>query len=83
MPELAEVEWYRKRWDPGLGAAVVDLALHAQKRIFRETDTRAMREKLIGAKLLRSETRGKRMLFQFSDNTVLGLHLGMTGTLRI
>lgn len=83
MPELAEVQWYRKQWDVGLGEAIVDLALHARKRIFRETDTRALRSSLVGQKLLRSTTRGKRMLFQFSGDTWLGIHLGMTGTLRV
>ena len=95
MPELAEVEWYRKQWNAGLGEAIVDLAMHARKRIFRGTDTRALRQKLIGEKLLRSTTRGKRMLFEFSgDNpetigarenirSWLGIHLGMTGTMRV
>ena len=83
MPELAEVEWYRKQWDPGLGQAIVDLALHAGKRIFRGTDTRLLHEKLLGRNLARSATRGKRMLFQFADDNWLGIHLGMTGTLRI
>lgn len=83
MPELAEVEWYRKQWNAGLGDLIVDLALHARKRIFRGTNTRALREKLIGEKLLRSITRGKRLLFEFSGDNWLGLHLGMTGTLRV
>lgn len=83
MPELAEVEWYRKQWDPGLGETVVDLGLHARKRIFRETDTAAMRANLPGAQFLRSSARGKRMLFLFSGDNWLGLHLGMTGTLRV
>jgi formamidopyrimidine-DNA glycosylase len=95
MPELAEVEWYRKRWDPGLGRAVVNLALHAGKRVFRGTDTPALRAKLVGARFIGSETRGKRMLFRFSGENPetigarqkvrswLGIHLGMTGTLRI
>ncbi len=82
MPELAEVEWYRKQWDVGRGDAIVDLALHARKRVFRGTNARAM-QRLIGAKFLNSEARGKRMLFKFSGDTWLGIHLGMTGTLRV
>ena len=80
MPELAEVEWYRKRWDPGLDEAVVDLALHARKRIFRGTDTSALRARLLDQKLLSSTTRGKRMLFQVSGESWLGIRLGMTGS---
>jgi formamidopyrimidine-DNA glycosylase len=83
MPELAEVEWYRKQWNAGLGETIVDLGLHARKRIFRGADTRALRAKLVGQKLLRSTTRGKRMLFRFSGDNWLGIHLGMTGTMRV
>jgi len=83
MPELAEVEWYRKQWNTGLGDHIIDLSLHARNRVFRGTNTRALKENLIGQKLLRSTTRGKRMLFNFSDDNWLGVHLGMTGTIRI
>ena len=95
MPELAEVEWYRKQWDPGLGNVIVDVQLHARKRVFRGTNTGSLRQKLVGKKLLRSTTRGKRMLFTFSgDNpetigarenirSWLGIHLGMTGKIRV
>jgi formamidopyrimidine-DNA glycosylase len=83
MPELAEVEWYRKQWNPGLGDRIVDLSLHTRNRVFRGTNTRALEENLVGEKLLRSTTRGKRMLFQFSGDNWLGIHLGMTGKIRV
>ena len=83
MPELAEVEWYRNQWNPGIGDTILEVRLHPLKRIFRGTDTRALRTKLIGTKLLRSTTRGKRMLFEFSGDNWLGIHLGMTGKIRI
>jgi len=83
MPELAEVEWYRKQWDAGLGDKIVAVALHPRKRVFRGTDTRGFQQRLTGEKLLGSSARGKRMLFQFSGDNWLGLHLGMTGTLRV
>src|SRR5437660_451767 len=57
MPELAEVEWFRKQWNPGRGAEIVDLSFHERNRVFRETDFRALREKLIGEKLLGSHRR--------------------------
>ena len=37
---------------------------------------------LTGARLLRSTARGKQMLFTFSGANWLGLHLGMSGSLR-
>jgi formamidopyrimidine-DNA glycosylase len=83
MPELAEVEWYRKQWNATRDDSVVDLALHSRKRVFRGTDTHALRRHLVGQKLLGSTTRGKRMLFTFSGDNWLGIHLGMTGTLRV
>jgi formamidopyrimidine-DNA glycosylase len=83
MPELAEVEWYRKQWNAGLGNKIIDVGLHARKRVFRETDTRALSKKLVGQKLLRSAARGKRMLFEFSGDNWIGLHLGMTGKIHL
>ena len=83
MPELAEVEYFRREWDAGLGHKVLAVKLHARKRIFRETDTRLLVRHLTGATLLRSSARGKQMLFQFSGDNWLGLHLGMTGKMRI
>jgi formamidopyrimidine-DNA glycosylase len=82
MPELAEAEWYRKQWNAGIGQVVLRLALHSQKRIFRDTDTRGLCRNLVGEKLLRSARRGKRMLFVFSGDNWLGIHLGMTGKIR-
>ena len=83
MPELAEVEWFRKQWNPGRGDKVLKVELHPAKRIFRETNTRALRQRLTGEKFFHSVARGKRMLFNFSGDNWLGLHLGMTGTLRV
>jgi formamidopyrimidine-DNA glycosylase len=83
MPELAEVEWYRKQWDAGHGEKIVAVRLHARKRVFRGTSPRALRENLVGEKLLRSNTRGKRMLFEFSRENWLGIHLGMTGKIHV
>src|SRR5437588_3731473 len=83
MPELAEVEWYRQQWDPGRGGEIVDLSLHEKNRVFRETNTGSLKQNLIGAKLLSSARRGKRMLFKFSNHNWLGIHLGMTGKIHI
>lgn len=82
MPELAEVEWYRKQWNPGCGDEIVDLKLHPKKYVFRGTDTPALR-RLVGQKLLNSTRRGKQMLFEFSGQNKLGIHLGMTGKTHV
>ena len=83
MPELAEVEWFRKQWNPGLGAEVVDLRLHVWNRIFRDENVDELQRRLIGTKLVSSQARGKRMLFKFSDDNFLFIHLGMTGKIRV
>jgi len=83
MPELAEVEFYRKQWNPGLGATVLAVELHADKRVFRGTDTVALVQRLTGSKLIGSEARGKQMAFRFSGRNWIAIHLGMTGKLRV
>src|SRR6266513_5197499 len=82
MPELAEVEYFRRQWSAGIGNRVMKIAHHADKRVFRGTDTRALRKELAGARLLTTEARGKRMLFRFSNENWLGLHLGMSGKMQ-
>ncbi len=87
MPELAEVEYYRRRWDPGMGQRVEAVLLHPRARVFRGLDPRVLRASLTGAVLLGSEARGKQLLFRFGlpkgGPTFLGIHLGMTGRLRV
>ena len=95
MPELAEVEWYRKQWNAGLGKKIVGVRLHSGNRVFRGTDPHELRRRLVDEKFLSSEARGKRMLFKFSSHNPemigarenirswLGIHLGMTGRIRV
>ncbi len=83
MPELAEVEFYRRQWEPGVGARVLAAEIHAEKRIFRGQDTSALVQELPGVKFLGSEARGKQMAFRFGRGLWLGIHLGMTGALRV
>jgi formamidopyrimidine-DNA glycosylase len=87
MPELAEVEYYRKLWDPGVGARVARLALHADARPLRGNDASRMVSALSGTTLLGSEALAKQMLFRFGRRgkvtAWLGVHLGMTGRLSV
>ena len=83
MPELAEVEYYRRQWDIGLAHKVLGIILHGEKRIFRGADLTLLKRVLPGATFLSSEARGKKMLFRFSKGAWLGIHLGMTGKLRV
>jgi len=81
MPELAEVEFYRKQWNPGVGERIEKVHVHADKRIFRETDGLWLADRLSGKILRSSEAHGKQMLFRFSGRVWIGLHLGMSGKL--
>ena len=83
MPELAEVEFYRKQWDAGLRRKIISVELHSSKRIFRGTDAKSIVNILTGAKFIESFAHGKQMLFRFGESGWLGLHLGMTGKLRM
>ena len=83
MPELAEVEHSRRQWDSGIGQPVLAVLIaRPEIRVFRETDTDALRQSLVGQRLLDSEAKGKQMLFHFSGDQWLGVHLGMSGELR-
>lgn len=82
MPELAEVEFYRKQWDPGLGQTIGRVHFHPKARVFRDIKALAIRRELQGRRFVASFTHGKNLLFQFSDGRWLGGHLGMTGKLH-
>lgn len=83
MPELAEVEYFRKQWDAGLRRKIERVALHPGKRLFRGVKEKRLAAALTGAIFLGSEARAKLMCFRFSRGVWLGLHLGMTGKLRV
>lgn len=91
MPELAEVEFFRKRWSAGHGARIASVRLHEGKNIFRGTNTVLLKKKLTGATLLGSEAAAKQMLFRFGGGGLsraesrgwLGIHLGLSGELRV
>ncbi|MSU22332.1 MAG: Fpg/Nei family DNA glycosylase [Opitutus sp.] len=83
MPELAEVEFFRKRWDlAARGRKIAAVRVHDRAKIFRGTDVVALRRAVNGARLLASEARAKQMLFRFGGDAWLGIHLGMSGELR-
>lgn len=81
MPELAEVEYFRKRWSPGLGHCIKRVTLHSWTRLFRDLSAIELAGFLPGCRLVASEAHGKQMLFRSSNHGWLGIHLGMTGEL--
>ena len=83
MPELAEVEYYRARWDCARKQKIRAVTLHGNNRVFRGANARALQRRLVHSRLLESCGHGKQMLFHFAKNAWLGIHLGMTGELRV
>jgi formamidopyrimidine-DNA glycosylase len=84
MPELAEAEFFRKRWHLAARDETIAAVLtHDRAKIFRGLDPAAVRHALTGARLLSSEARAKQMLFRFSGDFWLGIHLAMSGELRV
>ena len=79
MPELAEVAYYSRQWDPGIGKKIVEARVHPEKRIFRDTEPERIPAALQGKVFRGARTHGKNMLFEFSGGVWLFGHLGMTG----
>src|SRR5258708_39191478 len=86
MPELAEVERSRRLWAVGRGEKILEVILRNRtSRIFRSINPEELVRTLTGQRLLDSEALGKQMVFRFGNRGEywLGLHLGMTGELRV
>ena len=81
MPELAEVEFFRKQWNPGLHKKINQIHIHPRKRVFRGVSTHRLIRRIKGKTLVSSHTHGKQMLFRIGQDGWLGIHLGMTGKL--
>jgi formamidopyrimidine-DNA glycosylase len=83
MPELAEVEYFRKQWDGGLGQTVAKVYLNPKARVGRGINVKAMNRALIGTKVTQSLAAAKQIALCFSSGAWMGVHLGMTGKLEL
>jgi formamidopyrimidine-DNA glycosylase len=84
MPELAEVEFYRKRWHLAAhGERVAGVHGHETKKLLRDVDFPTLRRRLIGTRFEDSQAAAKQMLFRFGADLWLGIHLGMSGELSV
>ncbi len=83
MPELAEVEFFRRRWqEAGAGETVLRVLAHEGARPLRGIAPGALRRALAGKRLRSSQAAAKQMVFRFGPDAWLGVHLGMSGELR-
>jgi formamidopyrimidine-DNA glycosylase len=94
MPELSEVEFFRRRWwEAAARQTVRQVEINPRSRVFRSFSgdlpggTATLAKLLTNAKLTDSSTHGKQMWFIFKTTKAkflwLGIHLGMTGHLRV
>jgi len=94
MPELSEVEFFRRRWWEAAARQTAHSAeINPRSRVFRlfakdlAAGPTALAKLLTGARLTDSGTHGKQMWFVFktaqAKSLWLGIHLGMTGHLRV
>lgn len=79
MPELAEVEYFRRQWNPGLKSKVSEVLINKKARVYRGQNTQKIKKLFKGLKLNASQAAAKQMAFYFGRNIWLGVHLGMTG----
>jgi formamidopyrimidine-DNA glycosylase len=82
MPELAEVEYFRKQWNPGMGQTVKEISINKKARVFRGEKTDAFKKSLQHSRLNSSAAAAKQMVFLFNKNIWVGIHLGMTGRME-
>ena len=83
MPELAEVAYSCSLWKNGLGKRIDQVITNPTSRVYRNENREEFIQNLKDQTLSSSFTHGKQMLFSFSGNCWLGIHLGMTGSLAI
>lgn len=94
MPELAEAEFFRKRWHQAALRAPTILRVHThdEKKLFRTAPASILRAALTHSCYSASAAAAKQILFRYqspaeaTDPAIeawLGIHLGMTGELSV
>ncbi len=83
MPEILEVEYYRRAADTVLGRAI--RRVHAPDGWYLKAGTSAdgLRAALVGHAFSAARRRGKLLLLDTADGPTLGLRFGMTGRLLV
>ena len=82
MPELPEVETYRRQFNKSVkGRKVVDVELLFEG-VVRHPSPRAFVRRVKGKTLGEAERRGKFLIIPFDSGDILVLHFGMTGVLH-
>lgn len=83
MPELLEVEAYRRLAEASLGRPVVAVLATDSWFLKRGLTATVAEDALVGTRLMSARRRGKLLLLDTDAGPVLGLRFGMTGRLLI
>lgn len=84
MPELPEVERYRALAESAaLGRAIAAVLAPDAWYLKRATSAESVTAALVGQQFVRARRRGKLMMLDTADGTVIGLRFGMSGRLLV
>jgi formamidopyrimidine-DNA glycosylase len=83
VPELPEVESYRRLAELALDREIAEVVAPDPWFLKGGADARAMASALEGRSLTDARRHGKLLLLDVDDGTVLGIRFGMTGTLLV
>jgi len=83
VPELLEVEYYRRLAERTVGRRIAHVEVPDPRYLRRSSGATAPVEALVGASVGATERHGKLLLMVLDDGPVLGLRFGMTGRLVV
>ncbi len=83
MPEVLEIEYYRRLADAALGRAIVAVSAPDSWYLKGGLSAGAVQDALIGRTIAGDRRIGKLLLIDLDDGPTLGLRFGMTGMLEV
>jgi formamidopyrimidine-DNA glycosylase len=83
MPELPEVEVLRRTLEANLIGDTIESVEVRERRLRERVDTRTLRRRLTGKRVVEVGRRAKYLLVHVEDGSTLAVHLGMSGRLTI
>ena len=82
MPELSDVEIFRRRLDAAAAGRRITEAKVKDARLLNGISARALERRLLGRRIRRTKRHGKHLIAGLNDGSTLILHFGMTGTIE-
>jgi formamidopyrimidine-DNA glycosylase len=82
MPELPDVEIFRRRLDDAATGRRITHAKVIDARLLDGISARELERRLVGRRIRRTKRHGKHLIAGLDDRSVLILHFGMTGTIE-